>query len=125
MARTILALSAVALATVASAAAAQGEGTPVAAAFGNTIISTYPDGRTARLWLQSDGTYLGQGRRGDRSTGRWTLRGEKICLRQTRPRTLPITFCTPLPSGGVGAVWTAKAVTGERVRVRLASGTGA
>ncbi len=27
----------------------------LAAAFGNTLVSTYPDGRMARLWLQSGG----------------------------------------------------------------------
>ena len=26
-------------------------------AFGSTIVSTYPDGRQAELWLKRDGTY--------------------------------------------------------------------
>ncbi len=36
-------------------------------AFANTIVSTYPDGRTAKLWLERDGAYRGQSRKG---TGR-------------------------------------------------------
>jgi hypothetical protein len=38
-------------------------------AFGNTIVSTYPDGRQAHLWLQPDGTYTRHGRPDDRSNG--------------------------------------------------------
>ena len=63
--------------------------TGVEPAFGNTIVSTYPDGRTAKVWLQPDGAYLGQGRRGGRSSGRWTLDGDRICLRQSRPFPFP------------------------------------
>jgi hypothetical protein len=55
-------------ATVLTAAPAPAAG--VAPAFGNTIVSTYPDGRTAKAWLQSDGTYLGEGRRGGRTSGK-------------------------------------------------------
>ena len=57
----------------------------LAAAFDNTIISTYEDGRIAKLWLDPDGRYRGEGRRGDASNGRWKVKGEKLCLRQARP----------------------------------------
>lgn len=91
-------------------------------AFGNTIVSTYPDGRTARLWLHPDGAYDGRGRRGKPSSGRWSLRGDRICLKQKKPTPSPISYCTPLPTGGVGAVWSAKAVTGEPIRVSVVKG---
>ena len=96
--------------------------TALAPAFGNTVLSTYPDGRTARLWLQPDGTYRAQGRRKTFSSGRWTLKGEKICLRQHKPRSIPFTFCTQIKRGGVGTTWTDKAVTGERITVKLVAG---
>jgi hypothetical protein len=91
-------------------------------AFNNTVVSTYPDGRTAELWLNRDGTYNAEGRRHDRSNGHWTLKGDKVCLRQSRPVAVPFQFCTPTFQGGVGSTWTAKAVTGEQVHVKLVAG---
>lgn len=94
----------------------------LSAAFKGTVVSTYPDGRRAELWLNPDGSYTAEGRRHDRSSGHWKLKGAKICLRQSHPPTLPISYCTAVPSGGVGSAWSAKAVTGEPIRVRLVEG---
>ena len=90
--------------------------------FHNTIVSTYPDGRQARLWLDPDGGYRAEGRRGDPSSGHWQIKGEKLCLRQSRPIPVPFTFCTAVTPGAIGSSWTAKAVTGERLRVELVRG---
>ena len=68
----------------------------VEAAFANTIVSTYPDGRQAKLWLNPDGTY--------------------------RPIPIPFSWCTARVQGGVGATWTARAVTGEPIKVELKGG---
>ena len=94
----------------------------LAPAFGNTLVSTYPDGRTARMWLQADGRYEGQGRRGRSSSGRWSVREGKVCFSQRRPFPSPTSFCTPIVRGGIGTRWTARAVTGETIRVQLAAG---
>ena len=94
----------------------------VAAAFGNTIVSTYPDKRTALLWLQADGDYTGTSRRRTAMSGRWEMKGEKICLKQERPFPSPITFCLDLSSGSPEKGWSAKAVTGEPIRVTIAKG---
>ncbi len=91
-------------------------------AFTNTIVSTYPDGRKAKLWLNRDGTYRAQGRRGKPSSGRWTLKGEQICLKQSRPMPGPFSYCTGVKRGGVGTSWTGKAVTGERIRIQVVAG---
>ncbi|HUO22273.1 MAG TPA: hypothetical protein VMU59_07130 [Caulobacteraceae bacterium] len=94
---------------------------PVQAAFGSTIVSTYPDGRTAELWLKPDGAYTARGRRGDSSGGHWQVDGGKLCLHQSSP--LPFgSYCTPIPSTGLHSTWSAKAVTGEPIRVRLVKG---
>ena len=53
------AAAALAFAFVTPAAAAP----PVEAAFGNTVVTTYPDGRTQLLWLSRDGAYTAKGRR--------------------------------------------------------------
>ena len=90
--------------------------------FGNTIVSTYPDGRKAELWLHPDGSYDAEGRKHDRSVGHWKIKGEKVCLKQSHPFSFPFTYCTPLVQGGVGASWAGKAVTGEAISIKLVSG---
>ena len=90
-------------------------------AFGNTIMSTYPDGRQAELWLAADGGYRAKGRRGDDSSGTWRVRGNRLCLQQHRPFPAPFGYCTPIPAR-MDQSWSARAVTGERIRVSLLSG---
>lgn len=92
------------------------------AAFTNTVVSTYPDGRTAKLWLERNGTYRGVGRRGKPSSGKWTVKGQQVCLRQSRPFPAPITYCTAIKQGEVGTEWAGKAVTGEPVTFKLVAG---
>lgn len=83
-------------------------------AFHGTIVSTYPDGRKAELWLHPDGTYASEGRRHDRHSGRWSLKGEKVCFKR-----MIFTYCTAIPNG---SAFTTKAVTGETIHVRLEPG---
>jgi hypothetical protein len=91
-------------------------------AFGNTLQSTYPDGRIARMWLQPGGRFEGQGRRGGLSSGVWRVRNGEVCFSQRRPIPLPGSYCTPIVRGGIGTSWTARAVTGETIRVELIAG---
>ncbi len=93
----------------------------VGPAFGNTILMVYPDHRVGELWLQADGSYAGEGRRADRTAGHWTVKAGKLCLKQTRPFPAPFSFCTPLPASYRGS-WTAKAFTGETIRVSIVPG---
>src|SRR5260370_19481192 len=69
----------------------------VRATFGNTVMSIYPDGRSQKIWIHADGTWEGRSRRGIPLAGKWTMRGDKVCLRQSRPPTLPISFCQAMP----------------------------
>jgi hypothetical protein len=93
----------------------------VDAAFGNTILSTYPDGRQAELWLQPGGAYQAKGRRGDDSHGTWRIKSDRLCLSQHAPFPAPFAFCTPIPER-MSSVWSARAVTGEHIRVSLVRG---
>lgn len=88
------------------------------AVFTGVFVTTYPDGRFAKLWLERDGEYRAQGRRLDKSFGRWSVKGAKTCLRQSRPIPVPVSFCTPMAQAP-GKGWTTRAVTGESVRVEL------
>jgi hypothetical protein len=119
IAASALTLLAAGDATVAAAASGGGG---VQAAFGNTVVSTYPDGRTAMLWLKPGGVYEAVGRRRTPSSGTWTVKGDKVCLKQKKPRSAPFAYCTALPNGGVGASWTGKAVTGEKIKIKLVAG---
>lgn len=91
-------------------------------AFTSTIVSTYADGREAKLWLDADGTYRGQGRRGDPSNGRWLLKLGKLCFRQSRPIPVPFSYCTPMLEPKVGVSWPGKSITGEPIRIELRAG---
>ena len=84
-------------------------------AFKSTIVSTYPDGRTAELWMSPDGKYVSMGRKHDRHTGTWKVKGDKVCFKRGL-----FGYCTALPSGN--APFTTKAVTGETIQVRLVPG---
>ena len=94
----------------------------VSEAFGNTIRSTYPDGRTAELWLTSDGAYTAEGRRHDPSSGHWKVKGDKLCLKQSRPIAAPFSYCVALPASGMSSGWTGKAYTGEVIQIQLIKG---
>lgn len=95
----------------------------VAAAFGNTVTSTYPDGRSQKIWMQPDGTWTGLSRRGLSLAGTWNLRGEKVCLRQRTPPTLPFSYCTAFPADTrVGDVWPSKDFLGTAIQLRVVPG---
>ena len=51
----------------------------------------------------------------------WSLKGDRIYLKQQRPFRAP-SYCTNVVKGGVGTSWASKAVTGERIRVTVVAG---
>ena len=87
---------------------------PIQKAFTSTIVSTYPDGRVGKLWMNPSGTYTSMGRKHERHSGRWALKGDKVCFKRGI-----FSYCTQLPTEGT---FTTKAVTGETIQVRLAPG---
>lgn len=107
-----------------SAASAQAaEPSAVDAAFGNTVLATYPDGRSQKIWLHPDGSWDGLSRRGDPLAGRWQLRGGKVCMRQSQPPTLPISFCTAVPQHGEpGVQWASRDAAGRPIQLSLQKG---
>lgn len=95
----------------------------VSAAFGNTVISSYPDGTSQKIWLHADGSWNGISRHNVALSGRWTQRDDKVCMRQTQPPTLPISYCTPLPANSQpGVQWSGRDVAGRAITLSLTKG---
>lgn len=92
-------------------------------AFRNTVLTTYKkSGHTAKLWLNRDGSYNATRTNGERTSGHWQIKGDKICLTQDKPFHVPLAFCTLVPKGGVGTSWDSSSFTGEPVRNTLVAG---
>lgn len=104
------------------AGSAQAQESTLGPAFGNTIVSTHPDGREARLWLDADQSFRAQGRAGNRSSGVWRVRGNRLCLTQRRPISIPFSYCHAFPRVAVGQIWNDTASNGDRVVNRIVRG---
>jgi hypothetical protein len=108
------------LAAPASVSAAAATSAPVSSAFGNTLLTIDPDGRSRKIWLQPDGTWTGLSRRGLDLAGKWETDGDKVCLSQSKP-ALPGRMCQKFPTDpNVGI--DAKDPTGKTVRLKLVKG---
>jgi len=113
--------AALTLGAVQPAAAAETRG--VAAAFGNTVKALYPDGKYQWLWFKADGTWEAFGRRGKWSSGKWSEKDAKVCMKQSKPIPIPFKYCTDFPAnGGVGAVWASKSMEGDPIKVTVVRG---
>jgi hypothetical protein len=112
----------VALLMAASPALAQDWSGLLDTAFANTIVSTYPDGRTAKLWLEPGGVYTAEGREHEPTNGRWRVENDKLCLKQMHPFAFGFVYCTLLSKFSSGTTWTSRAVTGETIQIRLVRG---
>lgn len=91
-------------------------------AFGNTVISRYPDGGWVKHWFNPDGTYSAQFSDGRRLAARWTVSGERICLTHMRPYMLVPRFCTTMVDADVGETWQSRDPMGRRVQNVLVAG---
>ncbi|HEY0927379.1 hypothetical protein [Brevundimonas sp.] len=116
-------LRALAVATVAVVCLAAGPGrTDMNAAFGNTVISRYPDGGWVKHWFNPDGSYSAQFSDGRRLAARWSVQGERVCLTNMRPNMLIPRFCTDMIEADVGDTWHSRDPLGRRVQNVLVAG---
>ncbi len=91
-------------------------------AFGNTVISHYPDGAWVKHWFNRDGSYQAIFSDGRRLSARWAIEGERVCLNGIRPRLLLSRFCTAMVEASVGQTWQGRDPLGRRVRNELVAG---
>ena len=92
----------------------------VKAAFGNTVLTIDPDGRSRKIWLQPDGTWTGLSRRGLDLAGKWTMQGDKVCLSQSKPRLVG-SMCEKFPTE-FGVAIQAEDPSGKTVHLKLVKG---
>ena len=101
-------------------------GSPVRAdmrdAFGNTIVSRYPNGKWVKHYFEPDGRYSADFSDGRHWTGRWSQDGERVCLSQIRPRQVLPRFCTRMVEAEVGDNWPSRDPLGRSVRNELVAG---
>jgi hypothetical protein len=120
MTRTKLLLLAAVLAAPLGAHAAAAPTANVKAAFGNTVMTIDPDGRSRKIWLRPDGTWTGLSRRGLDLAGKWTVKGDKVCLSQSKPRLFG-SMCERFPTDPqVG--FDTKDPTGKMIHLKLVKG---
>lgn len=120
MTRFIALLSATLLAAPLAAKAADTPPVDVSAAFGNTVLTIDPDGRSRKIWLKQDGSWTGLSRRGLDLAGKWTVQGDKICLKQSKPRLFG-SLCEKFPME-LGARVETKDPTGKTIYLKLVKG---
>ena len=120
MTRSMALLLATFLAAPLIAQAAPASPANVKAAFGNTVLTIDPDGRSRKIWLKPDGTWTGLSRRGLDLAGKWTVKGDKVCLSQSKPRLLG-SLCEQFPTDPKVGVETTDP-TGKTVRLKLVKG---
>ena len=120
MTRTMLLLLAAFIAAPLAAQAAAAPTANVKAAFGNTVLTIDPDGRSRKIWLRPDGTWTGLSRRGLDLAGKWTVQGDKVCLSQSKPRLFG-KMCERFPTDPAVGI-DAKDPTGKMVHLKLVKG---
>ena len=120
MTKTVALLLAISLFAPLAGKVAAAPSANVNAAFGNTVLTIDPDGRTRKIWLQPDGSWTGLSRRGLDLAGTWKVQGDKVCLKQSKPR-LPGSMCQALPTDP-GAIVEAKDPTGKKIQLKLVKG---
>jgi hypothetical protein len=120
--RLVLPLAAAA-ALAAPMAHAADDAAQVKPAFGNTVLSVYPDGRSQKIWMHPDGTWDGQSRRGTPLAGKWSVKADKVCLKQSQPPTLPVAYCAKFPDNTyVGVSWPGKDMSGTPIQLKVVKG---
>ena len=91
-------------------------------AFGNTVVSRYPDGGWVKHWFNPDGSYAAQFSDGRRLSARWSVRGERVCLSHIRPSMLIPRVCTEMIDADIGETWQSRDPLGRRVQNVLVAG---
>ncbi|MFZ4606903.1 MAG: hypothetical protein ACOYM5_11645 [Caulobacter sp.] len=93
---------------------------PMASAYGNTVVITYGDGTTVKLFIDEGGSYTGESPMGATS-GSWSISGGQTCFTQQSPEAAPPS-CGPTVSKSVGDSWQGTGQGGAPVTLSIQAG---
>ncbi len=99
---------------------AQAPVSPMAGAFGNTIVTTYADGTSARTFVDPDGTYRSL-TGSNESRGTWSVKKGLICYTQTVPAPAP-DLCAIGAKKKLGAKWRVFLANDQSIKVEIVAG---
>ena len=101
----------------------------MAETYGNTVLATNDKGETTKLWFKADGTFAGEGAKGEKFTGKWAIKDGKYCSIADLPPNPPANTPAPKESCGdyqgnhkVGDKWTQNDSMGKPVTVEIKAG---
>ncbi len=91
--------------------------------YGNTVVCTYPNGGTTKVYLKQGGDYTVI-RGGQTIQGKWTDDGTSICYHETDPAQPSDAkdVCTPSKAYKVGDSWTVTDPVGKTCKAELKAG---
>ena len=94
---------------------------PMDAAFGNTIVTTYPDGAVSKVYLEPDGSYRSIARDGREDVGTWKAEKGRLCYYPDgAPKGRPI--CAVGLNKKVGDTWKVFQDDGASIKITIAAG---
>ena len=113
-----------ATAVLALSAAAAYAGDPFAGYYGNTVSITYPDGKTAKAYVNADKTWERQ-QGGVTYKGTYEVTGDQVCFTQKEPPPPPEMkqpFCTKVEEHKAGDSWSTKDPKGNETKFTMTAG---
>lgn len=102
------------------AAPAVAQDSPMAGAFGNTIVSTAPGGVETKAYVDPDGSYRSV-TNGAESKGTWAVKKGLVCYTQTVP-TPAAPLCTVGANKKVGSKWSIMLPDDTSTKVKIVAG---
>lgn len=94
---------------------------PMASAYGNTVVLTYPGDVKVKLYVNADGTYESAAPDGATASGTWSAKDGQTCFTQTAPQAQPAS-CSPTVEKKVGDSWTSTGQGGAPITITIVAG---
>ena len=108
------------LAALLLAGPAAAQDSPMAGAFGNTIVATAPDKTVTKTYIEPDGSYRSVVN-GAEMRGTWQVKKGLLCYQQTAPAPAA-PLCTIGANKKVGSKWSIMAPDDTSTKVTIVAG---
>jgi len=101
----------------------------MAETYGNTVVATNGKGEATKIWFKADGTFSGEGAKGEKFTGKWAIKDGKYCSTADLPANAPAGTPAPKETCGdyqgnhkVGEKWSQNDGMGQPITVEIKAG---